>query len=211
MAKQYGGLLEDDEAQNLIDQIGRRLVERSPAGQSEYKFEFHVLADPRQVNAFALPGGQVFITAALLHRLRTRGEIAGVLAHEIGHVVARHGAQQLASAQLTRGLTSAAIIANPEYNTAAMASLIGQVVNLKYGRGDELESDRLGVQFTVDADYDPRALLGVMQVLQEEADNGPAPPEFFSTHPTSARRIQEIQAAIARVLPRNGSSAELTP
>ncbi len=213
MAQQHGGLHPDAEAQAVVDRVGRRIVERSAARDSPYQYEFHVLADEEMINAFALPGGQVFITAGLLKRMQTEGQLAGVLGHEIGHVVARHGAEHLAKARLTQGLTGAAVLAtydpdNPaSRNSAAVAALIGNLVNMRFGRNDELESDKLGVRFTAEADYDPRAMLQVMQVLAESA-SGPRPPEFFSTHPNPERRVESIQAAIAEVFP-NGVPEEL--
>src|SRR4030067_676446 len=87
--------------------VGQRLVAKSVASQTDSPFEFHLLADPDTINAFALPGGQVFITDGLLTRLQSEGQLAGVLAHEIVHVLARHGAQRIAKQELTQGLTAA--------------------------------------------------------------------------------------------------------
>jgi predicted Zn-dependent protease len=201
MAQQFGGLDPDENAQALVDEIGNEIVARSPAGRSPYEFDFHVLDDPQTINAFALPGGQVFITRALLDRLNTEGELAGVLGHEIGHVIGRHSAEHIAKAKLTEGLTGAVVIAtydpdNPaSAGSAQIAALIGQLINLRYGREDELESDVLGVCFINDAGYDPNELIGVMQVLAESRQ-GQEPPEFFSTHPNPENRVQRIQNAI---------------
>ena len=206
MAAQFGGLDPDPRAQELVDRVGQRIVARSDASRSNYPFEFHVLADQQTVNAFALPGGKVFMTAGLLHRLETEGQVAGVLGHEIVHVVGRHSAEHIAKTQLTQGLTGAAVIAASDpndsrsYQTAAMAALIGQLITLKYGRNDELEADRLGVKFMAEAGYDPRAMVQVMHVLQE-ASKGGAPPEFFSTHPNPERRIERIEEAIKAEYP----------
>ena len=201
MAAEFGGEDPDPSAQALVDEIGNLLVQSSAASQTPYQYEFHLLEDEQTINAFALPGGQVFITRALFDRLQTEGELAGVLGHEIGHVVARHSAEHIAKAQLTEGLTGAAVIAtydpdNPaSANTAQIAMLIGQMINMKFGREDELESDFLGVCFINDAGYNPEELIRVMQVLAE-ASQGNAPPEFFSTHPNPERRIERIQEAI---------------
>lgn len=201
MAAEFGGLDPDQNAQAIVDEVGNWIVESSPAGQSPYQFEFHLLEDDQTINAFALPGGPVFITRALYERLQTEGELAGVLGHEVGHVVARHSAEHIAKAQLTEGLTGAAVIAtydpdNPGSASAAqVAALIGQLINLKFGRDDELESDFLGVCFIHDAGYDPEELIQVMQVLAQSRQ-GSAPPEFFSTHPNPESRIQRIQQAI---------------
>jgi predicted Zn-dependent protease len=206
MAQQFGGLDPDRASQARIDQIGERLISRSVAGQSPYRFEFHVLDDPETINAFALPGGQVFITEGLLRRLKTEGQVAGVLGHEIGHVVARHGAEHIAKQQLTQGLTGAAVLATYDPSdpssrgSAAVAAMIGQLVTMRFGRQDELESDRLGVRIASEAGYDPRSLIALMKIL-EESSEGNRPPEFFSTHPNPENRIERIQAAIQERFP----------
>ncbi len=187
--------------QATMDQIGNTVVANSPAGQTAYQFDFHLLADDQTVNAFALPGGQVFITRALFNNLQTEGELAGVLGHEIGHVVARHSAEQIAKAQLTEGLTGAAVLATYDPNnpssagTAQVAALIGQLVTLKFSRDDELQADQLGVCFMNDAGYDPNEMISVMQMLAT-LSQGDQPPEYFSTHPNPGRRIDLIQQDI---------------
>ncbi len=206
MAQQFGGLDPDPESQARVDRIGQRLVSRSAAGKTPYRHDFHVLDDAETINAFALPGGQVFITEGLLRRLKTDGQIAGVLGHEIGHVVARHGAEHIAKQQLTQGLTGAAVLATYDPNdpssrgSAAVAAMIGQLVNMRFGRQDELESDKLGVRFTSEAGYDPRSLIALMKIL-DESSQGNRPPEFFSTHPNPENRIQRIQTAIREQFP----------
>lgn len=207
MAGQYGGLHPDERAQALVDRLGAELVRESVARQMPYEYEFHVLADEQTVNAFALPGGQVFITAALMGRLTTEGELAGVLGHEIGHVVARHGAQHMAKAKLTQGLTGAAVLATYDpgsassRGSAAVAAMIGKLVNLRYGRQDELESDVLAVRFTSEAGYDPRAMIHVMKILEEAGGGGQRPAEFMSTHPNPGRRVERIEEAIRQTFP----------
>src|SRR5688500_19927613 len=109
MAAQMGGLSQNEKARALVGQLGEKLVAKSFAAKSPYKFSFHVLADPRTVNAFALPGGPAFITEGLLRALKTEAEVAAVLGHEIGHVIARHSSERLAKEQLTRGLIGAAV------------------------------------------------------------------------------------------------------
>ncbi|HSK87897.1 MAG TPA: M48 family metalloprotease [Anaerolineales bacterium] len=204
MAQEFGGLDENAGDQALLDEVGNQILQASPAGRSPYEFDFHLLDDDQTINAFALPGGQIFITRALYDKLRTEGELAGVLGHEIGHVVGRHSAEQIAKTQLTQGLTGAAVIAaydpdNPaSVGSAQVAALIGQLINLRFGREDELESDYLGVCFISDAGYDPNELVGVMEVL-ESAQTGDRPPEFFSTHPDPGNRVQRIQEAIQNI------------
>lgn len=206
MEAQYGGESSDRQGQSLVTRVGRRLVEHSVAARSRYQFDFHLLADGETINAFALPGGQVFITEGLFKHLKTEGQLAGVLGHEVGHVIERHSAQQLAKSQLTEGLTGAAAIAsydpdNPRsQQTAAVAAAIGKLVSLRYSRGDELQADEWGVKLTAAAGYDPRAMIGVMQVL-EEASHGREPPKFFSTHPNPENRLRRIQKLIENEFP----------
>ena len=197
MIQQYGGIHPDKQAQALVDAVGTRIVRQSDAGKTEYRYDFHLLRDGRVVNAFALPGGQVFITYALFRRLETEDQLAGVLGHEIGHVVARHGAERIAKQQLSQGLTGAAVVASGDYRTAAAAAMISNLVNMSYGRDQELQSDDLGVRFMVQAGYDPRGLLDVMKIL-EEASGGGGQPEFLSTHPNYENRVGTIQEAINR-------------
>ena len=107
--------------QQFIDDICLRLINSTAVRDSEYRFECHLLRDDQTVNAFALPGGQVFLTYALYEQLDTEGEVAGVLGHEIGHVIGRHSSEQIAKARLTEGLTGAAVVAayDPENPTSA--------------------------------------------------------------------------------------------
>ena len=197
MIQEYGGLHPDREAQQLVKAVGRRIVRSSDAGQTPYQYEFHLLANEQVVNAFALPGGQVFITAALYSRLSTEDQLAGVLGHEVGHVVARHGAERIAKEQLSQGLTGAAVVASGDFKTAAAAAMISNLINMNYGRDQELESDDLGVRFIIQAGYDPEGLIEVMGIL-EEASGGKKQPEFLSTHPNYENRIGTIRRAIER-------------
>lgn len=215
MIKQHGGLEPNPELQAVVDGVGNKLVQSSAARDTEWQFEFHLLNDPETINAFALPGGPVFITEALLNRLETEGQLAGVLGHEIGHVVARHSAQRIAKEQLTQGVVGAVAVAvtdpeNPNSQAAAqIAAVVGQLVNMKYGREDELQSDQLGVRFMAEAGYDPRSLIGVMEILAEAGGSG-GQPEFFSTHPNPENRIMRIQEAIQAQFP-NGVPEGLIP
>ena len=206
MSQQHGGLHPDEALQEHVDSVCQRIISESEAGETEWPFECHLLADEETVNAFALPGGQMFLTTALYDRLETEGQLAGVMAHEMGHVIARHSAQRIAKMELTQGLTGAVVIAtydpdNPRsQGSAQIAALIGQLVNMKFGRDDELQSDRLGVQYMAEAGYDPRSLIRVMEILAQ-ASEGNRPPEFFSTHPNPENRIERIEEAIEEQFP----------
>ena len=205
-APQMGRQSSDRNAQNRVDEIGSRLVNTLEtslynAGKTNpFRFEFHLLDDKRSVNAFALPGGQVFITEALYHQLNNEGQVAGVLGHEIGHVLERHGSQRMAKGSLIKGIASAAGVAGGGSGSGQAAAYVGNIVNMKYGRQDELESDRWGVELMIATGYDPEHLLAVMDVLEKSAGGG-GTPEFMSTHPRPANRKQYIQDIIAERFP----------
>jgi len=200
MAAQMGGVSRNAQAVALVQRIGDELVRESFAAKSPYKFSFHVLADPKTVNAFALPGGPVFITEGLLRQLKTEAELAGVLGHEIGHVIARHSSERLAKQQLTQGLLGALVVGSGDYTTAQIGQVVGNMINMSYGREDELESDALGIRIMAEAGYDPRAMVRVMEVLAK-ASGGSRQPEFVSTHPAPENRSERIKQEIAKRFP----------
>ena len=208
MAAQYGGESPDARATAAVQQVGQKIIASTKAGQTAYRFQFHLLADDQTINAFALPGGQVFITKGLLNKLTSEGQLAGVLAHEIGHVVGRHSAEQVAKSNLTQGLAGAASIAayDPDHPgssiaRAAIVAAIVKVVNLRFSRNDELEADKLAVDFTPKAGYDPRAMIKVMEMLKSQEGRS-STPEFMSTHPDPGNRIGELEKDIAADYPQ---------
>jgi predicted Zn-dependent protease len=207
MAAQMGGVSQNEKARALVHQLGQKLVAGSFAAKSPYKFSFHVLADPKTVNAFALPGGPIFITEGLLRQLKTEAELAGVLGHEIGHVIARHSSERLAKQQLTQGLLGALVVGSGDYTTAQIGQVVGSMINMSYGREDELESDALGIRIMAEAGYDPRAMIRVMEVLAK-ASGGSRQPEFVSTHPAPENRSAKIKEAIGKQYP-NGAPDNL--
>lgn len=194
MIREFGGESTDKRMRNYISQIGERLVSSTEAEQSPYKFQFHLLADNKTVNAFALPGGQIFITQALVDRLTTEDQIAGVLAHEIAHVINRHSAEHIAKQELTQGLIQATDIASGD--PGMLSRFVGNMVNMKYGRDDELESDNYGVKYLIQAGYNPEAMINVMQVLKDASGGGNGP-DFMSTHPSPDNRIAKLKEIIA--------------
>jgi beta-barrel assembly-enhancing protease len=200
MAAQMGGLSQNEKARALVRRVGEKLVAGSFAGKSQYKFSFHVLADPRTVNAFALPGGPIFITEGLLRLLKSEAEVAAVLGHEVGHVIARHSSERLAKQQLTQGLLNALLIGSGDLTTAQIGQIVGNMINMSYGRDDELESDALGIRIMAEGGYDPRAMIRVMEVLAK-ASGGSRQPEFVSTHPAPENRAARIKEEIAKRFP----------
>ncbi len=198
MAQEYGGLHPDQRAQDYLDQVGQKLVNSTIAAKTGYPYDFHLLADDQVVNAFALPGGQCFITAALFSKLKNEDQLAGVMGHEIGHVIHRHGAERSASQGFIQGLIQSVLIGTGgDQALTQVASMVGQYSSMKYGRDQELESDDFGVRLMIEAGYDPTQLIGVMDIL-EEASGGQKVPEFQSTHPSPENRREKIKEAIEK-------------
>jgi predicted Zn-dependent protease len=225
MVGQHGGPSRSMADQQRVQQVGWRLLSALEDELDRYNrehpesprrnpyrdaFQFTLLADPRTINAFALPGGQVFVTHALYDKLTTEGQLAGVLGHEIGHILARHGNKRMAKQGLFQGLAGAVGVLGGSQQSAQMGQMVASALSMKYGREDELESDDWGVKLCGLAKYDPRAMLGVMDILAE-ASGGKAPPEFMSTHPRPANRKQYIEDAIKKYYGDAGPPPGLRP
>jgi len=209
MAAQFGGLDPDPQLRDFVSSVGNRVVQNTVASQTPYEYQFHLLADPQTVNAFALPGGPVFITRGLLSRLHNEAQLAGVLGHEVGHVIGRHSAERIAKDQLMQSLIGAVGMASDDpYSAQQMAAVVASMVQMKYGREDETQSDSLGVHLMSDAGYDPRELIHVMEILAE-ASGGQQQPEFMSTHPDPGNRSARIQEHIQTRFP-NGVPENLS-
>ncbi len=191
IAQQYGGLYPDERMQSFVDAVGNKLVRNSIARETPYEYDFHLLADDKTINAFALPGGQIFITYALFSKLN-EAQLAGVLGHEIGHVIGRHSAERIAEGNFWKTVSMGAEVGADAGN---IVGSIGQNTLLTNGRSDELESDDLGVLLMIRSHYQPDEMIHVMEILKEAA--GPnRVPEFQSTHPDPKNRIEKIKEAI---------------
>lgn len=193
MAQQHGGLYPDEQLQAFVDAVGNKLVRNSIAKDTPYEYDFHLLADDQTINAFALPGGQCFITYALFKQLN-EAQLAGVMGHEIGHVIGRHSAERIAESQYWQNIAMGASVGA---DAGSIVGAIGQNTLLKNGRGDELESDDLGVLLMIKSGYDPYEMIEVMKILKQAA--GPnRVPEFQSTHPDPVNRIEKIKESIKK-------------
>ena len=207
LTQQFGGESGNQEGQATVDRVGRTLLDAAYAlyevepGSVDWKFSFTLLDDDEIVNAFALPGGPTFITDALYNQIESEGQLAGVMGHEIGHVIHRHGAQRMAKQKLTQGLTSAAVMASGDYTAGRMAQMVGNFVQMSYGRDDELQCDREGLVLMSKAGYDPRSMIGVMEILNRASGGKGGTPEWASTHPNPENRIERIKAIIDELYP----------
>jgi predicted Zn-dependent protease len=215
MIVQHHGESRDIQGRRKVETIAAKLLNslyqrvQGAGGEIPYQFQVHLLADPQTVNAFALPGGQVFITEALYQNLQNEAQLAGVLGHEIGHVLERHGAQRIAKDQLLQGIVGAAGVAGGSPDTAQIAQVVAQLTQMKYGRKDELESDRWAVELMTYAGFHPEQMLTVMDILEQASGGAGGGPEFMSTHPKPANRREYIRGIIAELFP-DGIPSDLT-
>ena len=203
MAQQFGGPSGNTRGQRALEEIGARLVAAIPSvydGASEipWEFSFTLLDDDQTVNAFALPGGPTFMTDALFDKLETPDEVAGVMGHEIVHVIQRHGAQRMHEQNLWQGLSGAATTAAGDYTAGQITGFLGNFLGMKYGREQEIESDVEGVRIMAAAGFDPTAMIRVMEVL-EAASGGAGGPEWASSHPDPGNRTQRIEEEIEKM------------
>ncbi|HXV75121.1 MAG TPA: M48 family metalloprotease [Candidatus Polarisedimenticolaceae bacterium] len=189
----YGG----DELQGYVRQVGERLAAVSERPQLDWTFR--VVDDP-QVNAFALPGGYIYITRGILAYLQSEAELATVVGHEIGHVTARHGADQMTKAQLTQAGLVLGTALGPDWarGLSDYAQIGAGLMMMKFGRDDERQADELGLRYMLAADYDARPAAGVFDMLDRvsAASGGGGTPAWLSTHPAPANRSQNMQAAV---------------
>lgn len=198
--QELGGLLLDPALQRKVSLIGSRLVgallrwEQTQQGDPQwtpFPFHFKIVASQR-VNAFALPGGPIYITQGLISQLKTDDQVAGVLGHELGHVVLRHSAQALSA-----GLKAHALVWGiRQLLGQTIADLVGgaaALLNLKYSRDQELEADQFGFQLACAAGYDPEGLVKVLRLLQSMEEDK-LTLEILSTHPSPGSRILALQA-----------------
>jgi len=202
LTEEYGGKTPSAPVQAYVTEIGAKLAKHTEADNPSLPWEFTLLDSP-VINAFALPGGKVFMSRGLAEKMSNEAQLAGVLGHEIGHVTAEHVAERVQAATGASVLAQLLSIAAGAGESAALQQLTDVVVGyggqgylLKFGRDQELEADALGMRYMARAGYDPVGQRQVMQILAKAAE-GPRPPEFFSTHPNPESRIAQIDDLLA--------------
>lgn len=198
--EQQQALLDDEEVQAYVASIAAPLVAASQRDRGGIEYRVRVLDDAKQVNAFALPGGPIFVYSGLLLLAENEAEVAGVLAHEIGHVVARHSANRLATQMGISLLASIALGEEPGELARLAADLAGAGAMAAFSREDERESDKYGVAYTMAAGYDPRGLVTFFGKLLK-LEGGAHRSTFeglLASHPATQERIADLEKRIAR-------------
>jgi len=195
-------LIDDPVVTEYVNRVGQNLVRNSDA---QVPFTIKVI-DSDEVNAFALPGGFFYVNSGLILRAQEESELAGVMAHEISHVTARHGTKQATKGELIQLGAMAAMIVVPYgwagYGIYQGMNLAIPLTFLKFSRDAEREADFLGIQYMYKAGYDPNAYVTFFERIQADEKRRPGTiPKFFSTHPPTPERIELAQKEIARILP----------
>lgn len=200
-AEKQLAMLNDARVDRYMDALGKRLV--SKAGGEGYPYQFKVVND-KSINAFALPGGFVYVHRGIIEAADNEAQLAGVIGHEIGHVVLRHGTNQAtkaSAAQLGLGILGAVTGSGVGAAVTQLGSaFVASGILLKYGRDAERQADLLGTQILYDLNYDPRAMAQFFEKLEGEK-KGKRAPEFFSSHPNPGNRMQSVLAEIDRIGP----------
>src|SRR5688572_32485010 len=195
--RQQMPLLNDERTEDFVERIGDRLVDEIPAEfrEPQFRYSFDVV-NLREINAFALPGGPMFLHRGMIQAASSEGEIAGVMAHELAHVVLRHGTAQATKGQKFQlgalaGQVLGAVIGGRAGAVVSQGSQIGLgTYFLKYSREYEREADLLGAQMMARAGYDPREMARMFQTIEKQGGGGG--PEFLSDHPNPGNRVQAI-------------------
>jgi len=201
-------LLRDDGVESYIERIGQRLAQNIPAEfqHSEFRYSFDVV-NVSDINAFALPGGPMYVNRGMIEAARTEGEVAGVLAHEISHVALRHGTAQAGKATKYEigsvlGQIAGAVLGGTLGQVVSMSSQFGfGTAFLRFGREYERQADLLGAQILARAGYDPRDMASMFQTIQSKSGNGG--PEWMSSHPNPSNRQQAITQEAAKLTVAN--------
>jgi predicted Zn-dependent protease len=200
------GLVENPALQQYVSQVGTRLAQQTERPDLPWSFQ---VVDDASVNAFALPGGPIFVTRGILAHMGSEAELASVLGHEIAHVTARHSAQQLSKAQLAQaGLGLGSILLGEE--RAGLAQLAGVglgVLLLRNSRDAEREADKLGLGYVVKSRYEPDEMVALFQTLSRVAGQSEAGrlPGWLQTHPEPEERLRTAQKQLAELPPMDGT------
>ena len=200
-----------------VQRVGRRIS--SVAHRDHYSWEFTVFEAPDTINAWCLPGGKIGFYTGIMPVCSNDAGIATVMAHEVGHAVARHGAERmsiglivLAGAAATAYATKDQEESDRQLIMAAYGIGTTLFVQLPYSRRDEYEADRIGLMLMADAGYDPRESVYFWQRMQKIGETrGGAPPEFLSTHPSDVHRIQQLEQYLPEAMDRYYAATGLTP
>ncbi len=190
--------LEDPVVVEYVRNVSSRILQQANKDRKGVKWKVNVIDDPKTVNAFATPGGYLYVYTGLLLAADNEAELAGVMGHEAGHVTGRHSAQALMLQYGEQALFEAALGKSAGTVSQIAASLAGNGVGLAFSRSNETEADDLGAKYTSAVGYDPRGLVSFFQKLAAQEGKTPGFMKWLSTHPPSKDRVQHLNSYIAK-------------
>jgi len=195
--KQGTKYVKDPEVVNYVQGVAKKIFVSADKDRPGVKWQVHVIDDPKQVNAFATPGGYLYVYTGLLMAADNEAELAGVWGHESGHVVARHSARQMVDTMGLETVLGIALGQNPNELAQLAATLAAKGALLSYSRQDETEADEFGARYAAQAGYDPRGLITFFQKLKAMEGQQPAFAKYLSDHPATEDRITHLQQFIS--------------
>ena len=200
LTAEYGGEVQSPQLREFFNRVGTRIAKQVEGEYRDLPWEFTLL-DSEVINAFALPGGKVFMTRGLLSHMTDEAQVAGVLGHEIGHVTSQHIDEQLSYAMGAQVFANVLLAATQGGDYAQMTELLvgvgGQGFLMKFSRNHEYEADKQGLKYMTRAGYDPHAMVGVLNILLELGGTSGTLMEFFSTHPDTDKRLTRVKEMLS--------------
>jgi len=193
--KEFGGKVPNEQLQQYVTELGMALAAISDRPKLPWSF---AVLNSDVPNAFALPGGKIFVTAGLMTSLTNERQLTSVLGHEIGHVCAKHSVQGMQRAMGAEAFAALFAQASGNESYGSAAKVAGQMVVLKYGRDDEYQADALGIKYMEKAGYNPWGMVETLQFLMTLGEEGGRLQELFQTHPLSSERVKKSQENVAK-------------
>jgi predicted Zn-dependent protease len=194
LASEFGGLYRNRSVQQRVKKLGHKLaLSIADTNHLPYQFDFHVLADSSTVNAFAVPGGQIFLTMGLVKKLKTDEQLAGLLAHEIAHVIGRHTSEEMAKRNFLSGTMSAI---TEKAGTAQISNYVEELIQVAYDKADEAEADAFAVKCLIKAGYNSFGLPQALTILAAKSAVTPSA-VFNDSHSITSERIEELNTLVA--------------
>jgi len=195
--EQQEKILDDEETQRFVREVGARIADAVPEGERRFPFQIQVIDSPGTVNAFALPGGYLYIYSGLIAAAESEAELASVLGHEVAHVTLGHASQQLAAQVGTEALAALALGNDPGLVAQLAAGIAAQGYLAAYSRMDEEAADSTGLGYLAGAGYEAEAMASFFRKLQRmESSDRNAVAAFFASHPAPKDRVEAIERMI---------------
>jgi len=200
-------VLDDPEVQAYVNQVGQRIAKASKDKRKGIKYTFTVIDQPQVINAFALPGGHIYVYSGLIIASRNEAELAAVLGHEVGHVTSRHAAQSLGTAYGLEALSAVALGEQPGAVAQIAAGIAAQGYMSRHSRDAEREADTKGLQYLMAAGYDPKAMPRFFEELARHSGGSNAIADFFASHPNPGERSKVLSRSIQQKGNPSGATA----